>query len=166
MNTKSFREMLAEELKKPSRKHHRDAEHHLQVACVNWFRSIYPHLAHALFAVPNGGWRNEATGAKLKAEGVTAGVADLILLHPSGFGHYALLIEMKTEEGRQSMSQKKWQANVEQSGAGIYKYKVVRSLEEFQALIEWYLNISNYDRLDKNFKGDSKPLDMARGCLR
>lgn len=138
--------MLAEELKKPPRKRHKDEEHRLQVSCVTWFRYAYPHLAHALFAVPNGGWRNEATGAKLKAEGVTAGVADLILLHPSGFGHYALLIEMKTEEGRQSMAQKRWQANIEESGEGIYKYKVVRTLEEFQNLIEWYLNLGKYGR--------------------
>lgn len=146
MNRKSLQELLAEELKRPARKRHKDEEHRLQVSCVTWFRYAYPHLAHALFAVPNGGWRNEATGAKLKAEGVTAGVADLILLHPSGFGHYALLIEMKTEEGRQSMAQKRWQANIEESGEGIYKYKVVRTLEEFQNLIEWYLNLGKYGR--------------------
>lgn len=146
MNRKSLQELLAEKLKRPARKRHKDEEHRLQVSCVTWFRYAYPHLAHALFAVPNGGWRNEATGAKLKAEGVTAGVADLILLHPSGFGHYALLIEMKTEEGRQSMAQKRWQANIEESGEGIYKYKVVRTLEEFQNLIEWYLNLGKYGR--------------------
>lgn len=105
-------------------------------------------LAHALFAVPNGGWRNEATGAKLKAEGVTAGVADLILLHPSGFGHYALLIEMKTEEGRQSMAQRRWQEAIEKSGDGKYRYKVVRSEKEFMMEVEWYLNLGKYGRVD------------------
>ena len=139
--------MLEAEKKKPvKRHHHKDAEHKLQVACVNWFRREYPHLAHALFAVPNGGWRNEATGAKLKAEGVTAGVADLILLHPSSFGHYALLIEMKTEEGTQSRVQKKWQADMEGTGEHRYKYVIIRSLKQFQAVIEWYLKLGDYGR--------------------
>lgn len=146
MNVQSFRGMLANEAKKPTRKHHRDEEHKLQVACVNWFRGEFPHLAHALFAVPNGGWRNEATGAKLKAEGVTAGVSDLILLHPSSFGHYALLIEMKTEEGTQGRSQKKWQADMEKSGECRYKYVICRSLQQFQVLIEWYLKLGDYGR--------------------
>lgn len=148
MNAKSFQEMLAEELKKPARKRHKDEEHRLQVSCVTWFRYAYPQLAHALFAVPNGGWRNEATGAKLKAEGVTAGVADLILLHPSGFGHYALLIEMKTEEGRQSMAQKRWEEAIEKSGDGKYRYKVIRTEQEFRMEIEWYLNLGKYGRVD------------------
>lgn len=146
MDVDTFQQLLAKGGVKPARKHHKDEEHKIQVACVAWFRREYPHLSHALFAVPNGGWRNEATGAKLKAEGVTAGVSDLILLHPSGFGHYALLIEMKTENGSQSTTQKKWQASIEESGNRRYCYKVCRSLKDFQALIDWYINIGDYDR--------------------
>ena len=47
-----------------------DEEHRLQVGCVRWFCLQYPQMAHSLFAVPNGGRRDERTGAKLKAEGV------------------------------------------------------------------------------------------------
>ena len=57
-------------------------EHSIQVACVTWFRYEYPTLSKRLFAVPNGGRRDAVTGARLKAEGVIAGVADLILLTP------------------------------------------------------------------------------------
>ena len=60
-----------------------DAEHRLQCACVRWFRYQYPHHASLLFAVPNGGRRDAVTGARLKAEGVVAGVADLLLFVPT-----------------------------------------------------------------------------------
>ena len=60
----------------------KDIEHALQCACVHWFRIQYPEYATLIFAVPNGGARNAITGARLKDEGVTAGVADLILLLP------------------------------------------------------------------------------------
>jgi hypothetical protein len=90
-----------------------------------------------LFAVPNGGKRDATTAAKLKAEGVVPGVADLILLKSNRqFG--ALLIEMKTEKGRQRESQKKWQEIVTSDGE--YKYVVCHSLEEFKKEIEEYIN--------------------------
>lgn len=53
-----------------TRKSPSNEEHDIQVACVDWFRYEYPHLAMNLFAVPNGGRRDRVTGAKLKAEGV------------------------------------------------------------------------------------------------
>ena len=119
------------------RKHPKDIEHHLQVACVTWFRCTHPSLAHNLFAVPNGGRRNAVTGAKLKAEGVLAGVSDLILLVANS-RHGALLIEIKTDKGRQSDKQKEWQKAMENSG---YKYVVCRNLEEFEREIDNYLII-------------------------
>ena len=113
----------------------KDREHHLQTACVGWFRIQYPHLATLLFAVPNGGARNEITGARLKDEGVTAGVADLLLLVPNGT-HHGLAIEMKTKTGRQSESQRMWQAAVEAQG---YRYEVVRDVLQFVALVGDYM---------------------------
>ena len=122
-------------------------EHNLQCACVKWFAYQHPELQGLLFAIPNGGARSKATAGKLKAEGVVAGVADLILLVP-GFiiselkdGYlakecHALCIEMKTKTGRQSPEQKAWQLKVEQYG---YKYAVCRSLDDFINTIENYL---------------------------
>lgn len=113
-----------------------DEEHRLQCACVRWFAYQHPELRGRLFAVPNGGRRDAVTGAKMKAEGVVAGVADLILLVRSGdFG--ALLIEMKTPKGRQSDSQREWERLV--TARGEYLYRICRSLEEFITLIESYL---------------------------
>lgn len=120
------------------RKSHTDKEHQLQVECVKWFRLQYPHLAHALFAVPNGGRRDATTGAKLKAEGALAGVSDLILLK-SNADYGALLIEMKTPKGRQSEQQKWWEELITQDR---YKYVVCRSVDDFVREVEGYLDNS------------------------
>ena len=117
---------------------HRDIEHQLQVACVNWFNLQYPMLRGCLIAVPNGGRRDPVTGARLKAEGATAGVADLILFH-RGKDSGALLIEMKTPTGRQSPEQKRWQLKIQSQG---YKYVVCRSLEEFMRVVTSYIRES------------------------
>lgn len=46
-----------------------------QRAFVIWWRSQYPKIR--IFAIPNGGSRDQITGAILKAEGVEPGVPDL-----------------------------------------------------------------------------------------
>lgn len=134
---KSFEQMLelanagARQRRKPT-----DEEHRIQCACVSWFRLQYPKLRHNLFAVPNGGRRDEVTAAKLKAEGVVAGVADLILLvRNAEFG--GLLIEMKTRTGRQRDTQKQWQRQLEAHG---YKYVICRSLDDFMREVNAYLS--------------------------
>lgn len=114
----------------------RDEEHRLQSACVRWFRYQFPALAHSLFAVPNGGRRDAATGARLKDEGVLAGVSDLVLLQRRG-GYGAMLIEMKTSSGRQAQTQRQWQRKVEADG---YRYVVCRSIDDFTREVKVYLN--------------------------
>ena len=101
--------------KNKSRKKYRNDEHKLQVSMVNWFRLQYPSMRHNLFAVPNGGRRDAATGRILKDEGVLAGVSDLILLKSNQ--HYgALLIETKTKKGTQRESQKEWESKITADG--------------------------------------------------
>lgn len=130
----TFDEMMQQQAK--TRRKPRDLEHKLQSACVRWYRLQYPKMKHNLFSVPNGGKRDAATAAKLKDEGALAGVADLILLKSNRF-YGALLIEMKTPEGRQSQSQKDWQQKITNDG---YKYVVVRSFEDFQREVRQYLS--------------------------
>ncbi len=68
-----------------------------------------------LFAIPNGGRRDAVTGAKLKAEGVKAGVPDLFLPVPSG-PFYGLFIEMKIPGNRVSREQAQWLRQLSASG--------------------------------------------------
>ena len=110
MNIKTFDELFAEaQARQPQRKPRSEPEHNLQVDCVQWFSLQYPSLRGRLFAVPNGGHRSKTEAARLKAEGVVAGVSDLILLK-SNHQYGALLIEMKTtaRNSRQSDRQKEW----------------------------------------------------------
>lgn len=120
-------------------------EHNIQSSCVRWFGYAHPELRGLLFAVPNGGARSKATAGRLKAEGVVAGVSDLILLVPKRSSdnplilattYCGLCIEMKTKTGRQSPMQWAWQRLVEEHG---YKYAVCRSLDEFIDTVEAYL---------------------------
>lgn len=113
----------------------RHLESKLQQSCVGWFRLQYRPLTLNLFAVGNGGARSRIEAAIMNGEGVTAGVADLLLLVPR-HNYHGLCIEMKTLKGRQAESQKLWQQAVEAQG---YRYEVVRSFDEFKKLIDWYL---------------------------
>jgi len=112
-------------------------ESNIQQSCVTWFRYQYQQFSKLLFAVPNGGFRNQATAGRLKAEGVVAGVADLIFLFPN-HGFHALCIEMKTDVGRQSELQRQWQSEVEKFN---YKYIICRNFDDFKKQINDYLTI-------------------------
>lgn len=76
-------------------------EHEEQREFVKWFRQT--HNGVRILAIPNGGVRNIATAARLKAEGVSAGVPDLFI--PA----WMMWIEMKSQEGGVvSKHQKDW----------------------------------------------------------
>ena len=78
------------------------SEHAEQAELVQWFRRKYAPCR--IFAIPNGGFRSRATAARLKAEGVSAGVPDLFVPFSR------LWIEMKrTKGGKLSPEQRDWQ---------------------------------------------------------
>lgn len=82
-------------------------EHAHQAALFCWLRrkALYHPELEWVFAIPNGGSRDKITAGKLKAEGVTPGVFDLFVPHPSR-GYHGLWIEMKKLDGRVSPVQK------------------------------------------------------------
>ena len=133
----AYKRLLAQQEKEARRARPRHKESGLQKSCVKWFRAQYPEHALMLFAVPNGGGRSRIESAIMKGEGVTAGVADLILLEARG-GWGALCIEMKTRDSgsSQSASQKTWQAAAEAAGN---RYVVVRSEQAFRAVVVEYM---------------------------
>ena len=123
-------------------------ESRLQQQCVAWFKFQYPQYANALIHVPNEGKRNTkmvytrygakvvcGSGARLKAEGLVAGVADLLLLIPNE-QYGCLAIEMKTPTGRLSDAQKEWKEVCEHAGN---KYIVCRSFEQFMIEVLEYM---------------------------
>lgn len=120
-------------------------ESKIQHICVSWFRQTFPHVGNLLFAVPNGGWRGGRAGAQMVYEGQVKGVADLILLYPSG-GRSCLCLEMKVPKrrgsraGTQSDEQKAWQSLVERYGSA---YVVCHGLIEFVNAVCAYLQINS-----------------------
>ena len=111
------------------------SERQIQIECVSYFRMRYPECSGVFFSVPNGGARNAWTAKNLRDEGALSGVADLILLVPR-HGYANLCIEMKKIGGRQSDSQKVFEQACKEYKS---KYVVCYSFEEFQAVVEAYL---------------------------
>jgi hypothetical protein len=104
-------------------------EHQLQQAIFTWHWNNLPNERGLLFMVQNT-VTGKRQGAILKGMGLIAGVSDMIYLRPDG---QPIFVELKTEEGRQSAAQIEWARKITEAG---YRYVVVRSLEEFQALCE------------------------------
>ena len=129
----------------------------MQQGAVAWFRYQFPSLAQLLVHIPNEGKRTVrwikgrpvcTGGAKLKAEGMVKGAADLVLFVPNKYFH-ALCLETKVElfdysNGKakktktyQSPEQKEWQALVESQG---YRYEVYRNIDEFRKIVLEYMD--------------------------
>ena len=93
-------------------------EHDEQVLVIQWAACHlrkYPDL-DMLYAVPNGGLRGKVVARKLKAEGVKAGVPDLVLAAPMG-GYHGLYLEMKRRKGSKVQAdQKDWLTRLQEAG--------------------------------------------------
>ena len=110
-------------------------EERIQGAIVTYFRYMHREFAPLLVHVANERRCSVRQGARLKAMGVTAGVADLLLFVPRG-GWHGLCLEVKTEKGRQRETQKEWEEAVTAQG---YLYLIVRSTDEARKVLETYL---------------------------
>ena len=89
-----------------------------------------------LHHIPNGGYRNKITAARLKCEGVKPGVPDLFLPVARGKFH-GLYIEMKAEKGRLTDNQKHWIEKLRQNN---YAVEVCWSWENAMKVIINYLD--------------------------
>jgi hypothetical protein len=79
---------------KPTRAKPVDREGLEQAALMAELRARMPEVADLIYHVPNGGHRVKAVAAKLKAQGVKAGIPDLVLPMARG-GFFGLYIEFK-----------------------------------------------------------------------
>lgn len=79
---------------KPVRAKSIDREGQEQAALMAELSIRMPEVADLIFHVPNGGHRVKAVAAKLKAQGVKAGIPDLVLPMARG-GFFGLYIEFK-----------------------------------------------------------------------
>lgn len=88
-----------------------------------------------LFSVPNDSINAIETKRKVNT-GLLRGVSDLILVMPGKL----LFLEVKTDTGYQSESQREFQKRVEELG---FSYHVVRSIEDVEVLINNLFSFSS-----------------------
>lgn len=114
------------------------SESKIQQSCVTWFKMQYRQLWDdgVFYHIPNERKCSDSVGARLKREGVVRGVADLCLAI-SRHGYIHLYIEMKQPGKYQQPHQKAWEQGVKKHGN---MYAVVKSLDQFMQLINWYVN--------------------------
>ena len=109
-----------------------------QARLFSWCRMHereWPELG-LLFHIPNGGSRNKAEAGRFKAEGVKAGVPDLMLPVARG-GFHGLFIEMKRlDGGRVRPEQKAWMEKLQAQG---YEAVVCRGWEGASEALLRYL---------------------------
>ncbi len=121
-----------------------------QVRIINWSKTkllVYPDklqsapLFEFLYAIPNGGKRNAKEAARLKRQGVKAGVSDLNLPIPSG-PYAGLWVELKAPivKGKSkpvvSSAQKAWGLKMQSFG---HKFVVCYGADQAIEEIEEYL---------------------------
>lgn len=125
--------------------HEEDVE---QAALFRWAAYMsgkWPELER-MFHVPNGGSRNKIEAARLKMQGVKAGVPDICLPVARGCYH-GLFIELKKEKGgRTSKEQQKWIEYLESAG---YCAQVCHGWDAARELIERYMRA-------ETLKGETK----------
>jgi hypothetical protein len=104
------------------------AEDSIQQEMFMWYKNTYCLKHHVprrmIFSVPNEG------KPELVRTGLYPGASDLIIIH---YPHPPIFVEVKTPTGIQKPEQKEFQQHIESLG---YKYFLVRTLEEFQAVID------------------------------
>lgn len=108
------------------------SEEQIQIEVAAWLDAKLPR-DWRWFHCPNGGHRLKAVAGKMKAQGVKAGVPDVIILRPDGPD---IWIELKAFAGVMTPSQKDWRAWAESAGRDFY---VCRSVEEVEAVVSRYL---------------------------
>jgi hypothetical protein len=104
------------------------SEHADQAALIERLR-LDAKVPLLCFAIPNAARRSPRVAARMKAEGLTAGVADLCIMLTAG---RSIWLEMKTKLGRMSLEQRAFRAVCDALG---HTYLVPRSLDDAVELL-------------------------------
>lgn len=115
-----------------------DYEGREQVALVRWMQFQHNAAFALTWHTPNGGRRDKVTAAKLKAQGVKAGIPDLQLAMARG-GHFGLFIEFKATPPHDSAVSKSQKDVLHLLTGEGYLAVVCRGMAEAMAQINAYL---------------------------
>jgi len=114
------------------------SEHAHQAALISWWAIAHKAFGlpeYALLAIPNGGMRSKAVAGKLKAEGVRAGICDMVL-PVSRKGFHGLWLEMKFGTNKPTPEQLEFMRWQQEEG---YKCVICYDWMDARAEIEGYL---------------------------
>lgn len=100
-----------------------------------------------IYSVGNGGMIHKAEAGKRRAEGILAGVPDIVI-PCARHGFHGAYIENKSPVGSLSKEQKKYRDYAIRQG---YRYEVCRTPDEQCDFVEWYLGIT-LDRFSELIK--------------
>ena len=110
-----------------------------QAALFKWARmqAVRHPALELMYAVPNGGKRDRIEAARLKAQGVLAGVTDVVLPCARG-GYFGLYLEMKREDGGVISAKQRWfEGRVIEEG---YAYAMCAGWDMARVVILRYLS--------------------------
>ena len=94
-------------------------------------------LTDFMFAIPNGGHRNDREAARMKRQGVKAGVFDIFMAIPL-HGYFGLFIELKVNDNPLSAKQEKFRIDMTHMG---YLCVICYSFDDAKMEIENYLSL-------------------------
>jgi hypothetical protein len=148
------------------------SEHEEQAAFVQWvlqqFRLRDDFRRRLFFSVPNGAWTGGGykQAAKLKREGLTSGVADMLYLQPRGPYPY-LAIELKTVDrrgerrGGLSTTQEEFLEQAAGEGACV---DVCYGAEEAMVVFTQYMSMeATYETKEQGITGEPGGLALLAG---
>lgn len=92
---------------KPARAKRVDREGLEQAALLKEIELRFPEAYELIYHVPNGGHRHKKVAGQLKAQGVKAGIPDLVLTMARG-GYFGLYIEFKATVEPADVSPSQW----------------------------------------------------------
>jgi hypothetical protein len=126
-----------------SAQHNTTPEKVIQASFIAWrdaFENRFP-ILKSIFAVPNGFWtENKNYAVSMVRQGLTKGIQDVICLAPSADGKFhGLLIEFKTEVGKQSSEQIFFHNFFAELG---YRTEVCRSAWRASQIVNEHLNLN------------------------
>jgi hypothetical protein len=117
-----------------------DWEGNEQTVFFRWLQLQHPSVFNMAYHTPNGGHRSKSEGARLKKQGVKAGVPDVCIAIAKG-GYFGLYIEFKAtppKDSAVSVSQGEWLAKLSAQG---YKAVLCKGLDSIMAEVSDYLKL-------------------------
>ena len=106
------------------------SEHNLQVQVLDIIAVRRAHPDIFVFAIPNAARRSLRMGARMKAEGLVAGVADLGIMLPCG---RICWLELKSAKGRQTIAQRAFEHRCVRLG---HAYGIASNLDDAMVFLK------------------------------